>query len=60
MSYMTNDLNFYTILQDTNIIIYLVDDSSVKAVGIGEGRIVYKISNNHTQMIELKNVFYIP
>lgn len=59
-SHMTSESSFFTILQDTSTIIYLADGSSVKATGIGEGRIACKISESHTQIIELTNVLYIP
>jgi len=57
---MTNDQNFFTVLKDTNMTIFLADGSPVEAAGIGEGRLACRITNNRVQTIELKDVLYIP
>lgn len=59
-SHMTNDPTFFSELQDTATTVFLADGSSVKAAGIGNGRLVCKISANTFQNIELKDVLYVP
>lgn len=59
-NHMTNEQDFFTVLQETTTTIFLADGSSVKAAGIGDGRLACKISNNRVQIIELKNVLYVP
>lgn len=48
----------FLILRETTATIFLVDDTSITAIGIGDGYLISEISDNHVQTIELKDVLY--
>lgn len=59
-NHVTNEQEFFTVLNDTKTVGALADGSCVEATDIGEGWLRSKFRNGRIQTIKLQNVLYIP
>ena len=59
-SHMTNQKSFFNSMSATKSAIYMADGTSVDAVRIGEGWLSCELPNKGIQMINLKDVLYVP